>query len=109
MSDQSVQFLRTLNTLVYGINLTDALKVLDAAKALNVDAADPRVRVLYDVNTPAGLVAFARDNKEVTDFLPAKKIQAIKALRGAANVGLVEAKNAIDTITAEDHPNYNRY
>lgn len=98
MTNQSITFLRTLANIVGSIDLHTALRVLDAASLINANPED------HDVTTPAGLVAFARATNSVMVELPDRKIQAIKELRTLTAVGLVEAKNAIDSIVAADYP-----
>jgi hypothetical protein len=46
--------------------------------------------------TPQVLGAWAGRQKVVTDFLPDKKINAIKELRGLSGSGLKEAKEAVE-------------
>lgn len=48
------------------------------------------------------LGAWAGRQEKVTDFLPDKKINAIKELRGLCGTGLKEAKEAVEWLLAND-------
>lgn len=52
--------------------------------------------------TPKVLGAWAGRQEKVTDFLPDKKINAIKELRGLCGAGLKESKEAVEWLVAND-------
>lgn len=95
MSEQAVTFLRTLASLTYGISLTEALTILDAATLINPVTFD-WANASLDAQ-----VAEARKYPEVTQHIgttyeSSKKISAIKELRLLSKMGLKESKDVID-------------
>ena len=61
----------------------------------------------HDDWTPKVLGTWAGRQAKVTDFLPDKKINAIKELRGISGAGLREAKEAVEWLVAND-PRWSR-
>lgn len=92
MSDQAITFLRTLNSIVYSLSLSEALSILDAAALINPVVFD------WNKSTLAERVAEARNIPAVMANLPDRKIQAIKEVRSVSGLGLVDSKAIIDQI-----------
>lgn len=84
--------LTVLDMSVPGMSLNEALKTVG------------RLTVVITSQPPApDLVSLAKATPGImTDLRNGKKIMAIKALRTMTNCGLVDAKNAIDKISAEE-------
>lgn len=98
MSEQAVTFLRTLNSIVYSVSLSEALSILDAALLINPAKFD------WNNATLDAKVAQAKALPEVmqhigTTYETSKKIQAIKVLRDVSKMGLKESKDVIDALT----------
>lgn len=92
MSEQAVQFLRTLNSIIYSVSLSEALSILDAALLINPAKFD------WNAATLDQRADEARKHESVMAFLPDRKIMAIKEIRTISGLGLKESKDIIDTI-----------
>lgn len=98
--DATLRFLTTIATVVEGISLDAALRLVEASN-------DFRLATPHPLSTHEGRVQVARENDAIVEFIATdKKILAIKALRtilndAGVNNSLLDAKNAIDTLAQE--------
>lgn len=109
MTNNESKFLYALAERAMGITLANALGLMEDAKRFLVPATS------YNLQTPEGLLNFARSLPAVREFLEkGQKIQAIKEVRtrgleieggrtegGYLYVGLLQAKNAVDALSKE--------
>jgi hypothetical protein len=52
----------------------------------------------FDLDTASGLAAFARTQPQVMQFLPDRKVTAVKELRAVTNKGLRECLDAVNLL-----------
>lgn len=102
--DATIKFLTTLAGIVEGITLDQALRIVEASADLQNLVVEP------DFTTHEGLLAYSRGNEAIVQHIKdSRKIQAIKALRDAANSADVRAplkqcKDVIDALACEVTP-----